>query len=206
MTYTEAVSNYNKRLAEYNAAISAKEPQKNITRLSGRMIASLQALKRAAINEGNPNISTIEARLKGALNTHKGHLRAMDIQNRHGGNYSIIRELSIGVRDLVNSVNMRVNAASPGEKKAANKAIIDSTGKNLKNVVKAPIALTTKILKSSIVATVLFAPISLGFGILHAAWECMDKDKSPYEGKTVKKMSAGFTNIMDKVNSKVQSI
>ena len=206
MTYTEAVTNYNERLAEYNAAISANEPQKNITRLSGRMVASLQAVKRAAINEGNPNISAIETHLKGALNAHKGHLKAMDIQNKRGGNYSIIRELSVGARDLVNSVKMRTNAATPGEKKAANKAILDSTGKNLKNVVKAPIALTTKILKSSIVATVLFAPISLGLGILHAAWEAMDSRKSPYEGKFVKKMSAGFTNVMDKVNSKVQSI
>ena len=206
MTYTDAVTNYNKRLAEYNAAISAKEPQKHITRLSGRMIASLQAVKRAAINEGNPNISAIETRLVAALNTHRGYLKAMDLENRKNGNYSIVKELSIGVRDLVNSVKMRTNAMTPGEKKAANKAIINSTGKNLKNVVKAPIALTTKILKSSIVATVLFAPVSLGLGILHAAWEAMDSRKSPYEGKFVKKMSTGFTNIMDKVNSKVQSI
>ena len=66
--------------------------------------------------------------------------------------------------------------------------------------------MTTKLLKSSIVATVLFAPISLGMGILHAAWECMDDKKSPYEGKTVKKMSAGFTNVMGKLSSKVQRI
>lgn len=206
MTYAEAVANYNKRLAEYNAAVAAKEPLKDITRLSGRLVASLEATKRAAIREGNPNITAVEARLNSALVTHKGHLRNMDIQNRNGPGYSIVKELGLGVRNLVNSVKMRTNAATPGQKKTANRAIADSVGQNLKNVVKAPIALTTKLLRSSIVATVLFAPISLGMGILHAAWECMDDKKSPYEGKTVKKMSAGFTNVMGKLSSKVQRI
>ena len=98
---------------------------------------------------------------------------------------------------------MRVHATTQDEKKDANKAILSSVGKNLKNVVKAPIALTTRILKSSIVATVLFAPISLGLGILHAAWECMDSKKSPYEGKTATKLSQGFVKVMSKINTKV---
>ena len=206
MTYAEAIANYNLRLAEYNAAVAANEPLKNVTRLSGRVVASLEAAKRAAIKEGNSNVSIIESRLMNSLQNHKKHLKNMDIQNRKGPGYSIVSELGLGVKSLVNSVKMRANATTPGQKKASNKAIADSVGQNLKNVVKAPIALTTKVLKSSIAATVLFAPISLGMGILHAAWECMDDKKSPYEGKTVKKMSTGFTNVMSKLNSKVQSI
>ena len=205
MTYAQAIFKYNQIKAQYDVAVAAGEEQKVITRLSGRVVASLEAAKRAAIRESNPALGTINTRLKTALATHKGHIQKMDIQNRSGG-YSIVKELSLGVKDLVNSIKMRGAATNTTEKKQANDAIKKSVGKNLKNVIKAPIALTTKILKSSIVATVLFAPISLGMGILHAAWTCMDDTKSPYEGKTVAKMSSGFTSFMSKLNSKVQSI
>ena len=205
MTYAQAIFKYNQCKAQYDAAVAAGEEQKVITRLSGRLVASLEAAKRAAINESNPAIGAVNTRLKAALTAHKGHIQKMDIQNRQGG-YSIVKELSLGMRDLVTSIKMRAAATTTSEKKAANDAIKKSVGKNIKNVVKAPIALTTKILKSSIVATVLFAPISLGMGILHAAWTCMDENKSPYEGKTVAKMSSGFTSFMSKLNSKVQSI
>ena len=205
MTYAQAIFKYNQIKAQYDAAVAAGEEQKVITRLSGRVVASLEAAKRAAIRESNPALGAINTRLKAALATHKGHIQKMDIKNRSGG-YSIVRELSLGVKDLINSIKMRGAATNATEKKQANDAIKKSVGKNLKNVIKAPIALTTKILKSSIVATVLFAPISLGMGILHAAWTCMDDTKSPYEGKTVAKMSSGFTSFMSKLNSKVQSI
>jgi hypothetical protein len=205
MTYAQAIFKYNQIKAQYDAAVAAGEEQKVITRLSGRVVASLEAAKRAAIRESNPALGAINTRLKAALATHKGHIQKMDIQNRSGG-YSIVKELSLGVKDLINSIKMRGAATNATEKKQANDAIKKSVGKNLKNVIKAPIALTTKILKSSIVATVLFAPISLGMGILHAAWTCMDDTKSPYEGKTVAKMSSGFTSFMSKLNSKVQSI
>lgn len=205
MTYTEAIANYYEKLNDYNNAVASKEPQKKITRYSGRLIAALEVATKAAKKEGHTSLPRLEAELKNALKRHKDFISKMDLNNRTG-KYSIVKELGLGLRGLVNSVKMRVHATTQDEKKDANKAILSSVGKNLKNVVKAPIALTTRILKSSIVATVLFAPISLGLGILHAAWECMDSSKSPYEGKTVAKMSGGFMDMMTKLNSKVQKI
>jgi hypothetical protein len=98
------------------------------------------------------------------------------------------------------------NARTDDEKKEAGKDVLEKVGLNLKNIVKAPIALTAKILSSPIVATVLFAPISLGMGILHAAWTCMDSKPSPYDNSKVDKLSQGFTNAMQKLSTKVQRI
>lgn len=206
MTYAEAVNNYNACNDEYEQAVANGRPLKEILRLSGRRIASLQVVEKISRKESRSDYGVVEAKLRDALVKHKKHLSDMDIKNREGESYSIITELSVGAKSLVNAVKMRKYAYTQEQEKTANKDILSGVGKNLKNIVKAPIALTTKILKTSLTATILLAPVSLGLGILHAAWECMDSKKSPYEGKTVAKMSSGLTKVMGRLHGKVQRI
>ena len=120
--------------------------------------------------------------------------------------YCIVEKLPDAKFNFFNSINKRTIASTDDQKKQANQDVLNSIGQNLKNIVKAPLALTTRVLKTGIVGTVLFAPVSLGLGILHAAWECMDTKKSPYEGKTAKTLSQGFTKVMTSLNNKVQRI
>lgn len=205
-SYVDAFDNYDEKRDEYfTLRFSSDALAKDRARASGRYVASLQALKRAALREGKLT-DDIEDELKEALEYHSEELKQLDLGNRKSKKYSIVRELSTGMRLLLNSIKQRANATTKTEKADANKEIGKSIERNLKNIVKAPIALTTKVLKQGIVATVLFAPVSLGMGILHAAWECMDKKKSPYEGKTATKLSQGFVKVMSKINTNVQKI
>jgi hypothetical protein len=208
-SYADAYNNYDEKRAEYfTARFDRYSLAKARARASGRYVASLQALKRAAIREGRPT-DHIDDELKDALDYHREELHQLDLDNRRGQNgqkYSVVRELSTGMRMLMNSIKQKANATTSAEKAAANKEIEKSIERNLKNIVKAPIALTTKVLKQGVVATVLFAPVSLFMGILHVAWECMDSKKSPYEGKFAAKLSQGFADVMSKINTKVQKI
>ena len=207
--YVDAFDNCDEKRDEYfTLRFSSDALAKDRARASGRYVASLQALKRAALREGK-STDDIEDQLKEALEYHSEELKQLDLDNRRGRNgqkYSIVRELSTGMRMLMNSIKQRTNATTSEEKSDANKEIGKSIERNLKNIIKAPIALTTKVLKQGIVATVLFAPVSLFMGVLHAAWECMDSKKSPYEGKTATKLSQGFVKVMSKINTKVQKI
>ena len=208
MDYATALKQYEEREKQYQNAVKKGLERKEITRLSGRLVASLQALRKVAI-KNDLDITEINTNLNAALDTHKGNLTLLDDENRNSKNgqkYSIITELSTGFKTLINSIGKKEIAQTDEEKKAANKDILNSVGQNLKNIVKAPIALTTKILRTGIVGQVLLAPISLGLGILHAAWECMDSNKSPYEGKTVQAMSKGFTQVMTSLDKTVQRI
>jgi hypothetical protein len=87
-----------------------------------------------------------------------------------------------------------------------NKDILNSIGKNLKNTLKAPLVITSKILSTSLAATIIFAPISIGAGILHAAWTCLDSNPSPYDNKSIKKMSKGFQNAFKKLTTQAKRI
>jgi hypothetical protein len=164
----------------------------------------LQAQLRAANRSGMPTAG-ITSELNRQLQEQKRIIKVAIGENKAGRNYSIIKEMSLGVKDLVTSIK-QVKNTTGSAKKTATKNMINSIGLNLKNTVKAPITITTRILKSTIVATVLFAPISLGMGILHAAWTCLDSSPSPYDNSGVEKMSRGFQSAMNKLNSKIERI
>ena len=106
--------------------------------------------KEKSIANARARLDEIDDELKDALDYHREELNQLDLDNRRGQNgqkYSVVRELSTGMRMLMNSIKQRTNATTSAEKAAANKEIEKSIERNLKNIVKAPIALTTKDLK-----------------------------------------------------------
>lgn len=204
MSYLEAQTNMFEKQRELNTYIAIGANYSEIIASRGRYIASLQVLKKSAINEGI-NTTLIQNELDIQIKEHSRILKAYSRANKKG-DYSLVKDVSIGVKSLINSVNQAKNARDDDDKKEAGKEIAKNVGLNIKNTVKAPVVLTTRILSSSIVATVLLAPVSIALGILHAAWTCIDSSPSPYEGKGAVKLSQGFNNVMKKLNSKVQKI
>lgn len=205
MTYAQALTNAADKRKELNAVLGRSDATTaEIIRARGRYIAALQAQIKAS-KAGGYSFTAAEAELKRQLLLHRNVLRQANKENKKG-NYSMIKEFGLGFKSLVNSIKYASKASTKAEKKQATKDVLHSLGTNVKNIVKAPITITTKLLSTGLVATVLFAPISLGMGILHAAWTCLDSSPSPYEDTGVQKMSAGFQKAMAKLNSKVKGI
>ena len=203
MTYAQAESVALRRRRELIDAINSGDTISKINYARGRYIASLQSVIRAADREGVPHTSYSYV-LNTQLRIHASNLqRAID--NNKNNNYSMIKEMGLGMRKLVNSVRMYQNANSPTDKRAAGSRVVKSVAENVKNVVKAPVVVATKILSSSLAASVMLAPIALGMGILNAAWNAIDPSPSPYEDK-VMQHSPALKNFMTKIHKTVQKI
>jgi predicted RNase H-like HicB family nuclease len=86
-SYVDAFDNCDEKRDEYfTIRFSANSLAKERARASGRYIASLQALKRAALREGR-STDDIEDELKEALEYHSEELKQLDLGNRKSKKY-----------------------------------------------------------------------------------------------------------------------
>jgi hypothetical protein len=203
MPFKQAEAAMLKRRQELIDAINNGEEVSVINHARGRYIASLQTTVKAAENEGR-YFSNYHYVLQTQLELQESAIHRAQRVNKK--NYSYVKEASLGVQELVNAVKQRKYAKNNLEEQEANEKILNAVAKNVKNVVKGPVVLTTKILSTSVAATVMLAPVALGMGILHAAWTAMDSSPSPYDGQSVMKHSKGLQQFMNRIHKGVQKI
>ena len=204
MTFEQARTNATNLMHELIQAVNNEKPISVINNKRGRYIAALQSTIKAARNEGVP-CARYEQILHAQLQEHINNLKSERRANKTN-NYSVIKELSLGVRELVNSVKQYANATDATQKTQASTNITNAIGTNLKNIIKAPIAVTAKLMSTRLAATIMLAPISLGMGILHAAWTAMDSSPSPYDGSKIMNQSAGLQRFMSNIKKGIERI
>ena len=205
MTYAEASKRANDKLTALNSLLShgSGATTKDIIAARGRYIMALQTQLRVAKKEGRP-VGSLPGLINNQIQQQKRSLKNANMQNRRSNNYSMITEISLGLQSLANSVKGLAHARNSAERKQAGKDLLNSIGLNLKNALKAPVVMASRILSTSLVAKVIFAPVSIGMGILHAAWTCMDSNPPPFNNNGVSKMSEGFQKIATKANGLFQ--
>lgn len=218
-TYSDAYNNAQRKRIDLDALINSGGAYSKFVNIRGRYIASLQVLLKHAIKEGKPasTIASIKRELQNQLLEHKKMLNSSEMANKRGGytkngKYSMIKELSLGMKSLMNSIKLAKMATTDKEKSDARKQIAKDIGKNFKNLVKAPLVMTTKILSSGITAAVIFTPISIGLSMfqyisqgISAGFGLSENPTPRFDNSNVTRMSNGFRNFMSRLNTGIKT-
>ncbi len=206
MTYSEAENNSTEALENFNDAISSGSKDKEILYLHGKYIKALkEQLKIAIENCLAADVSNISALVFEELQKHRELIERMNIKNK-AGNYSMIKEMRLGLAALTTAVKIANRATTSDDKKKSAKHLAKVIGRNVKNLVKIPLVLGTRILSTKIVSKILFLPLKVVGFLVHTSWNVFETKPSNYDDRPIVKMSDVFNTLMTNLKIKTQKL
>lgn len=187
-TYEQLYANLKEKEAAYKN-LEEWSDMGDVIAARGRYLGALQSVIKSCKREGKDYSKYIPI-LKQELADQKKQL-ATASRSGFMGKYSIVKELSYGLKLITNSIKARKYATTEEEKQKTKKDILRSLGRGAFNTLKGAVIVVGTV-AGFLGITTIVSGASLAFGAMQFVWNA----KSKHDNKPISNMSNGLKNIV----------